>query len=68
MSIDDNIKKINEINKKLENPDLSIDEGIKLYENGVSLAKNVLEELNSIKGKVTIIKKELETYKEEVFE
>jgi deoxyribonuclease-4 len=35
---------------------------------GIELAKSCYEELNSIKGKVNIIKQDLDKYKEEVFE
>ena len=65
MELEKNLKKIEEIVVNLENPNLSIDEGVKMYEEGVAIAKKALEELNAVKGKITIIKKELEAYKEE---
>ena len=52
--------KLQEIIKKLEKNDLSIEEGTKLYENGVKIAKKCLEILNNCKGKVIILKNELE--------
>ena len=65
MSLEDKLKEIELITSKLENPDLGMDEGIKLYEQGVVLAKDCLTELNEVKGKISIIKKELDVYKEE---
>ena len=65
MKLDENMKKIEEIVSSMENPDLSIGEGVKLYEQGVELAKECLTELNSVKGKVTAIKKDLDAYREE---
>ena len=49
----------------MEDPNLSINEGVKLYEQGVTLAKECLSELNDIKGKVNVIKKDLDAYREE---
>jgi len=65
MGLEDKIKSIEEITGKLENPNLNMDEGIKLYEDGVKLAKECLAELNGVKGKINVIKKELEDFKEE---
>ena len=65
MKLDENLKKIDEITNKLENSDISIGEGVKLYEEGVKLVKDCIDELNQVKGKITILKKEMETYKEE---
>ena len=52
----------------MEDSNLSISDGVKLYENGVILAKECYEELNNIKGKINIIKQDLDKYKEENFE
>ena len=65
MKLDENMKKIEEIVSSMENPELSIGEGVKLYEQGVELAKECLTELNLVKGKVTVIKKDLDAYREE---
>ena len=68
MSLEDNLKKLEVITEKLENPSLSMDEGVKLYEEGMLLAKDCYKSLNEIKGKVTIIKQDIEAYREETFE
>ena len=65
MKLDENLKKIEEITTQLENPALGIDEGVKLYEQGVVLAKECLDELNLVKGKINVLKKEMDTYREE---
>lgn len=65
MKLDENLKKIEDIVASMEDPNLSINEGVKLYEQGVNLAKECLAELNDIKGKVNIIRKDLDAYKEE---
>jgi len=68
MNLEENLKKLESITDKLENPNLSMDEGVKLYEEGMNLAKECYKSLNDIKGKVTIIKQDIETYREESFE
>ena len=55
--LEENIKKLEEISKKLENG-ASIDESLKLYEEGCKLAKDCLKELEKAKGKIIMIKKE----------
>ena len=65
MKLDENLKKIEDIVSSMEDPNLSINEGVKLYEQGVTLAKECLSELNYIKGKVNVIKKDLDAYREE---
>ena len=65
MKLDENLKKIEEIVSTMENPDLSINEGVKLYEQGVKLAKECLSELNDVKGKINVIRKDLDAYREE---
>ena len=52
MKLEDNIKEIENIASKLESPELGIDEGVKLYEEGISLIRDSLNELNNIKGKI----------------
>lgn len=65
MELENKLKEIEDIVKSLENPDISMDEGVKLYEKGVSLAKECFVSLNNVKGKINVIKKELDSFKEE---
>lgn len=68
MELENKLKQIEEIVEKLDNPDISMDEGVKLYEQGVGLAKECLTELNGVKGKINVIKKELDSFKEEALD
>ena len=65
MNIEESLKEIEKIYSQLEDPVLDINEGVKIYERGVELVKECLKGLNEIKGKVNVLSKELETYKEE---
>ena len=68
MNLDDGLKKVTEIASKLENPDLTIEEGLKLYEEGVIIAKDCLKQIEGVKGKINVIRKELDAYREEALD
>ncbi|MBE5757372.1 MAG: exodeoxyribonuclease VII small subunit [Clostridiales bacterium] len=68
MDFEEKIKKLQDISDRLEDPNLSMSDGVKLYEEGVLLAKECYKQLNDIKGKINIIKQDLETFREESFE
>ena len=68
MELENKLKEIEEITVKLEDPNLSLDEGVKLYEQGTFLAKDCLTELNAVKGKINVIKKELDAFREEALD
>lgn len=60
MNFDEYNVRLQEIIKKLESNDVSVEEGAKLYEEGVQIAKKCYELLKTNKGKVVILKEELE--------
>ena len=68
MDFEENLKKLEEISSNLEKPNISMNDGIMLYEEGIVLAKDCYKQLNDIKGKVTILKADIDKYKEENFE
>ena len=68
MDFESNLKELQNICTSLEDENISLSDGIKLYENGVNIAKECYEELNSIKGKVTVIKQEMDKFKEELLD
>ena len=65
MSIDDKMKKLQEIADKLDKNEVTFEESVKLFEEGNKIIKELYAELNSAKGKITILKQELDKYKEE---
>ncbi len=54
--IEQDIKRLEEIAALLEKG-ISLDESLKLYEEGCRLAKNCLKELEKAKGKIVMVKK-----------
>ncbi|MBE5738377.1 MAG: exodeoxyribonuclease VII small subunit [Clostridiales bacterium] len=68
MDLEAKIKKLQEIVSKIETPDMGVDECMKLYEEGILLAKECYKEVDAVKGKINIIKQDLEQFREESFE
>ncbi len=68
MDLEEKINKLQEIVSKLEVPEMGVDECLKLYEEGITLAKECYKEIDAVKGKINIIKQNLDEYKEELFE
>lgn len=58
MNLDEKMLKLKEITEKLEDSNLSLDDGMKLFEEGVALAKDCYTSLNEVKGKIMQIKKD----------
>lgn len=53
-------KKLEEIVKKLELGDISLDESVKLYEEGVALYKSLEKTLKEYEGKINVMSENLE--------
>lgn len=53
---DEGLKRLNEIVEKLEDRELSLEENIKLYEEGMKLHKRLSSILKEQEGKMTLIK------------
>lgn len=60
MNFESNFKQFEEIVKKLENPSLTLNEGVELFEKGVALLKDCYSALGEAKGKITVLTKDLD--------
>lgn len=61
-------KELQEIVAKLENENLPFSKAQELYERGGVLVKICLENVDRVKGNISVIKKELDKFIEENFE
>lgn len=68
MGLEDNLKKIKEIAEKLESGKVGLDDSVKLFEEGAELVKKCLSDLNKIKGKISVVKKDIDKFVEEEME
>lgn len=67
MTFEEKINKLEDILNKLSN-EVSLQDGLKLFEEGANISKECFQELESVKGKVSIIKKDLENFTVENFD
>lgn len=57
MKLEESMKRLEVIASELDSGEKSLEESLKLYEEGVKLAKECLDNLENTKGKITEIKK-----------
>ena len=62
---EENMKELEEIIEKLESGNVGFDEASKLYERGAELCRVLYKQFEDVKGKVTIIREELDGLFEE---
>lgn len=60
-SFENSLKRLEEISDLLESGEVSLEDSIKLYEEGIILAKNCYSYLKEAEIKITELKKQLET-------
>ena len=66
-SLDKKLTELKNITEKLEQDETSLDESLVLFDKGIELAKSCYQVLNETKGKITVLKKDIEVMKEEQF-
>ena len=64
MKLEESMKRLEVIASELDSGEKSLEECLKLYEEGVKLAKTCLDNLEQTKGKITEIKKSTNTEEE----
>lgn len=67
MTFEEKIDRLDDILNKLSG-EISLQDGLKLFEEGANISKECFQELESVKGKVSIIKKDLESFTVENFD
>ena len=60
MEFEEALEKLNQIKDKLDNPEITLDESLKLYSESVEYTKVCLEKLKDTDGKILVIKNELD--------
>lgn len=67
MEYNDIIKELENIIEQLESGECGLENSAKLYERGTDLAKQLGKQIDDTKGKITIIKQQLDKIIEEDF-
>lgn len=66
MNYDKTIEELEKIVERLSNEKLDLEEGLKLYSEGIVVAKRALDELNSFKGTIEMLNKDLSVMEAEL--
>lgn len=65
MTFEEMYVELENVTKKLDDKDVSLEESIALYNKGIKLSKKCLESLNESKGKILLLTDELKKLTEE---
>ena len=68
LSFKDASTQLEKIVKDLESPSITLEKSTELFESGVLLAKACYEKLETSRGKITMLVKELEEFTEKPFD
>jgi len=68
MTFEEITNKLKGIIDALENKDISLDEGIKLFDTGISLTQEALKILNEGQGTIKVLKQKLDDIVEQNFD
>ena len=68
MEFEKKLEQLEKITERLEDKSLPLEEGIDLYEQGLALTKECLKSLSESKGKIVLIRKEMDKLTEEPFD
>ena len=66
MNYDKTIGELEKIVERLSNEKLDLEEGLKIYSEGIVVAKRALDELNSFKGTIEMLNKDLSVMEAEL--
>ena len=54
-TIEQSFEKLDEILKSLEQPDISLDEALKIYNEGIKLVKNCNQQLDKVEKQILVL-------------
>ena len=54
-TIEQSFEKLDEILKSLEQPDISLDEALKIYNEGIKLVKNCNQQLDQVEKQIIVL-------------
>ena len=54
-TIEQSFEKLDEILKSLEQPDISLDEALKIYNEGIKLVKNYNQQLDKVEKQIIVL-------------
>lgn len=67
MNYEQNLKELEKISEELTNPKTTLNEAIEKFEKSLKIAKEAMQELKVAEGKISVLKKELDSFNETPF-
>ena len=55
INLDENLKQLEEISEKLDSETISLEESMKLFETGINIYRESVDEINRMKNRLTIL-------------
>ncbi len=62
-NFEDKLNRLEELGEQIKNPEIPLEDALKVFEEGISLAKNMEKELDKIEGKIQILMNQPEAAK-----
>ena len=54
-NFEENLDRLEEISRKIKDPDVTLEEALKSFEEGITLAKGMEKEIDKIEGKIQVL-------------
>ena len=54
-NFEENLDRLEEISRKIKDPDVTLEEALKSFEEGITLAKGMEKEIDRIEGKIQVL-------------
>ena len=54
-NFEENLERLEEISRKIKDPDVTLEEALKSFEEGITLAKGMEKEIDKIEGKIQVL-------------
>ena len=54
-NFEENLERLEEISRTIKNPDVTLEEALKSFEEGIKLAKGMEKEIDKIEGKIQVL-------------
>jgi len=67
MEFEKNLSELEKLVTKMQDKNISLNEGIALYEKGIGFTRKALDELSSSRGKIVALKQEMDKLIEEPY-
>lgn len=65
MKLEENLSRLSELSEVIENPESTLDESVKAFEQSLEVAEQCMKQLKEYKGKLTVLENKLKELSDE---